>query len=127
MAGASHTASCASWYDTSNPIETAFATVLHRTMATKGPGDLTMAFKLIESNLRKTAGGAATRPPPRPRPRAGATCINIRRRGGADLRPASPCTMETPALTQALAGLPGGAGGRGAPPTPTPHTTPHVA
>jgi len=36
-----------------NPIESTFATVRHRTKVTKGPGsraaDLAMAFKLIES------------------------------------------------------------------------------
>ena len=38
---------------TSNPIESTFATVRHRTRVTKGPGSraagLAMAFKLIES------------------------------------------------------------------------------
>jgi len=38
---------------TTNPIESTFATVRHRTKVTKGPGSraagLTMAFKLIES------------------------------------------------------------------------------
>ncbi|GAA1621759.1 hypothetical protein GCM10009733_017940 [Nonomuraea maheshkhaliensis] len=38
---------------TTNPIESTFATVRHRTKVTKGPGsraaDLAMAFKLIES------------------------------------------------------------------------------
>jgi hypothetical protein len=43
---------------TTNPIESTFATVRHRTKVTKGPGSkaagLAMAFKLIEA--RKAAG-----------------------------------------------------------------------
>jgi hypothetical protein len=41
---------------TTNPIESTFATVRHRTKVTKGPGSkagLTMAFKLIEAAQRR--------------------------------------------------------------------------
>jgi len=58
---------------TTNPIESTFATVRHRTKVTKGPGSraagMAMAFKLIES--AKTAGVPSTHPPGRLGPRRG--------------------------------------------------------
>lgn len=49
---------------TTNPIESTFATVRHRTKVTKGPGSraagLAMAFKLVES---ARPGGARSTPP----------------------------------------------------------------
>ena len=57
---------------TTNPIESTFATVRHRSKVTKGPGSraagLAMAFKLIEAAQAPLAVGQRT-PPRRPRPR----------------------------------------------------------
>jgi hypothetical protein len=56
---------------TTNPIESTFATVRHRTKITRGPGSkaagLAMAFKLIIACPGPVAGGQRT-PPRRPRP-----------------------------------------------------------
>jgi hypothetical protein len=56
---------------TTNPIESTFATVRHRSKITKGPGSrpagLAMAFKLIESAQTRWRGQRT--PPRRPRPR----------------------------------------------------------
>jgi hypothetical protein len=60
---------------TTNPIESTFATVRHRTKVTKGPGSkaagLAMAFKLIEGAQARwrAVNAAARRPGPRRRPR----------------------------------------------------------
>jgi hypothetical protein len=55
---------------TTNPIESTFATVRHRTRVTKGPGSraagLAMAFKLIEAAQDRWRGQRTT--PGRPRP-----------------------------------------------------------
>ena len=57
---------------TTNPIESTFATVRHRTKVTRGPGSraagLAMAFKLIEAAQAPLAGRQRA-PPGRPRPR----------------------------------------------------------
>ena len=72
---------------TTNPIESAFATVRHRTKVTKGPGSraagLAMAFKLIESAQDRWR--AVNAPHLVALVRAGATFINgklIERPGG---------------------------------------------
>jgi transposase-like protein len=63
---------------TSNPIESTFATVRHRTRVTKGPGSraagLAMAFKLIESAQQRWR--AVNAPHLVALVRAGATFIN---------------------------------------------------
>jgi transposase-like protein len=79
---------------TTNPIESAFATVRHRTKVTKGPGSraagLAMAFKLIESAQNRWR--AVNAPHLVALVRAGATFINgklIERPGEAGLEEAA--------------------------------------
>jgi putative transposase len=66
---------CEHWVHlrTTNPIESTFATVRHRTKITKGPGSraagLAMAFKLIEAAQDRWR--AVNAPPCRPGPRRG--------------------------------------------------------
>ena len=66
---------CEHWVHlrTTNPIESTFATVRHRTKVTKGPGSraagLAMAFKLIESAQDRWRAGGERTPPRRPGPR----------------------------------------------------------
>src|SRR3954447_6918651 len=81
---------------TTNPIESAFATVRHRSKITKGPGSraagLAMAFKLIES--AQDRGRAVNAPHLVALVRAGATFINgkLVERPGEDPSPKPvPC------------------------------------
>ena len=76
---------------TTNPIESTFATVRHRTKVTRGPGSraagLAMAFKLIESAQHRWR--AVNAPHLVALVRAGATFINgkIIERPGQDAEP----------------------------------------
>jgi hypothetical protein len=77
-----------------NPIESTFATVRHRTKVTKGPGSraagLAMAFKLIESAQDRWR--AVNAPHLVALVRAGATFINgkLIERPGEEAQPRSP-------------------------------------
>jgi transposase-like protein len=79
---------------TTNPIESTFATVRHRTKVTKGPGSraagLAMAFKLIESAQDRWR--AVNAPRLVALVRAGATFINgkLVERPGENTQPAAP-------------------------------------
>jgi hypothetical protein len=84
---------------TTNPIESTFATVRHRTKVTRGPGSraagLAMAFKLVQAAQDRWR--AVNAPQLVPLVRAGATFVN----GKHVERPEDQQVAETPIETAA--------------------------